>query len=210
MPGFLYHLACAKKVCELDRNLIPEWLWNDFALANLVPDLAVSKEVSHFQIKNVDGWLVPDLGKAKERLKSFGNVLILGAFCHLALDSVFFEEVLSAKYRLDGEKVFAKFDEREWTLPEFLSRKGLYGAYSLWNLELVRHHMVPDIWVLPAEVPMTGAPELDSRNERNWRKEVQGYFADPVLELENPVVSYEEMENSVNRGAEEFLRLINE
>lgn len=215
MPGIFYHIACA----NLIRKSVPELDTPDFFLGNFIPDLAVDKNISHYRYITRDGWLCPNLALAEADfdlyINSFKDLfdlstseehinkpLLLGIFCHLFLDDFFIKYCLSRKFFASNTFICRKKDGRCWTYDQFLSKQGLYGAYSGSNLLLIRDGYIPsaEIFSLPDNPPLSGIPAEDQRSSIIWKKEIEKYLGDPTPYSDN-FFSYDELQTTTITAA---------
>lgn len=101
MPGFVIHLSIAKEIIKLiEHNNSVQWNSREkeeFYIGNILPDIKKSKKLSHYwggkQMKYI--LRIPDLDKF---LKCNGpklmNKQVLGYYCHLIVDKIFYEDFL--------------------------------------------------------------------------------------------------------------------
>jgi len=154
MPGFLYHLACAKTIAD-KRYAEDTESYNRFLMGNLIPDLAEDYLAAHFER---EAWSIDvheiidrmDLKRAKEVLLKPDNPLLMGIYYHLYVEDVPVVRALSEKF--SDEAV---------------------------GLDLIRDGLVPvdKIFTLPKELPEVGIKEFDERKELSWRDEIEAILA---------------------------------
>lgn len=208
MPGLLYHLACGNLVCKSMSQLEYE----PFMLGNLIPDLAQDKFKSHYRIKHFSSnWKVPDLVAASRNLLYKNDPVLAGVYCHLLLDNFFIDSWLSKNYQLskDDAKVMRTYGCSEvWPVETFLSEQGLYGCYSKFNLSLITDGYIPDyIFNLKEQPPLTGFSCFDERSDRNWRKELEKYLANPITDAPE-IISLNELKWVIETGANLCSRIL--
>ena len=99
MPGILYHVSFAEVVYRMIKVKLDKI---DFFSGNLVPDLALDKKTSHFRIPaSVEGFVIPDLKRAKKELLDVKSAMNIGIYCHLYLDYYFIEDFLIPSFIWD-------------------------------------------------------------------------------------------------------------
>lgn len=219
MPGIFYHLACAK-VLQRDGEAMREMLgdWSLFLAGNVIPDLGQTKYLSHYQTETYGGWLAPNLELAAKDLdfswqqantwRRGKEPLKLGVMCHLTLDWVFIKQFLAEKYVLEGDIVYEVNGEREWAVKKFLSKEGLYGAYSGSNVRMVkRYDLIETLAEVPEVLPEVGTSALDNRKDEDWRKEAEGYL-EGFTEYSPEILNYWEMQEAVWEGAKAVKRAL--
>ena len=154
MPGFLYHLACAKIIAD-KRFAKKSVEYDRFLMGNLIPDLAEDYLAAHFErevwaidIHEIVG--VINLKEAKKILLKSGDPLHEGVYCHLYAEDISVVRALSEKF--SDEAV---------------------------GLDLIGNKLVPvdKVFTLPEELPKVGIKELDVRRELNWRSEIEKILA---------------------------------
>lgn len=187
MANMFYHLFFSEKLYQQLEKIIPLDL-TDFMCGNLIPDLAIDKKNSHYQMRasKLDFW-VPNLKRASYDLLKPENPLYLGMYCHLYLDYHFIEEFLLPNFIWDYEKnevIHPKTGSR-WCTRVFFSDAGLYGAYTQ-----ISHKLLKDGYIslstlgnIPEVLPRTGITIYDTRKEQTWKEEFQTYLKkiDPYI-----------------------------
>lgn len=180
MPGTLFHLAFVEEIYRLSN--LP---WNKltFMAGNLIPDMAKNKQLSHYRINAcVKGFLVPDLEAARKDLLVFDDATKMGMFCHLYLDHYFIKYYLipSFMWDIDDLIICNPRNDRIWTIHEFFSCSGMYGAYSEINGLLLKDELISmdTINQLPAILPDSGIPFFDDRHEKSWKRQLEEHLAD--------------------------------
>lgn len=179
MPGILYHLACGEEVFrKLDLRVDKI----EFMAGNLIPDLATDKKLSHYRKEaSVKGFFVPEVRAVKRDLLDFQSPIKLGMYCHLILDYYFIESFLIPEFIWDEKRMMVvnPRNHKEWTVKQFFSQDGMYGAYTEINQLLLRDGRISQATVigLPTILPNTGIEVYDKRREKTWRQELEEYFA---------------------------------
>ncbi len=212
MPGFLYHLALSEQVLR-ERPDIQDVGATDFLLGCLIPDLAVDRDDSHYRGNlHVGGWKVPCLSLAKRDLLDKPDTLLLGCYCHLWFDYYFVMHHLAKQFictsDTGNEHVIDTRNSKVWSLSDFLSPKGLYGAYDRGNRLLIDDHLMPeDFWNLPKNAPKTGLSNFDKRITDNWMD-----IAEPYLKVkdheDSGIYAPEELETILMMAKDYFLKEI--
>ena len=212
MPGFLHHLALSEQVLR-ERPDIQDVGATDFLLGCLIPDLAVNRDDSHYRgVLHVGGWKVPGLSLAKRDLLNKPDTLLLGCYCHLWFDHYFVMYHLAKQFictsDAGNEHVIDARNGKLWSLSDFLSPKGLYGAYDCGNRLLIDDHLMPeDFWNLPKDAPKTGLNNFDKRITDNWMD-----IAEPYLSVKDPedngIYTPEELETILMMAKDYFLKEI--
>ncbi len=181
MPGMLCHLMFAEKVY---RKLTLSFNLNriDFLSGNILPDLAVDKTSSHFQIHTPIVCLaIPNIQRAQKVLFALDNSLRFGAFCHLYLDYYFIKNFLIPNFiwDIDDMLVINPNNNCKWSTHDFFSNKGLYGAYTEINHLILRDGYISNELLnsIPSILPETGITAFDIRNSKTWREELAGYLS---------------------------------
>ena len=181
MPGMLCHLMFAEKVyrkliltINLDRL--------DFLSGNLLPDLATDKKSSHFQVSTpIECLEIPNIHSAQNILFDINDSLKFGAFCHLYLDYYFIKNFLIPNFiwNIDNMTIINPNNNYQWTILDFFSDKGLYGAYTETNHLILRDGYVSSelISLIPDELPKSGIPCFDSRKQKSWKQELNEYLS---------------------------------
>ncbi len=208
MPGILYHLAFAEDVFQ---KLLPTHNINKtlFMSGNLIPDLATDKKASHYQKEENDfGFLLPNMQQAKKELFSFENPIFLGMYCHLYLDNTFIKDFLIPEFIWDTDRmvVINPRNKMEWTSETFFSSDGIYGSYTEINGLLLCDGRVslPTLSELPDILPATGLSVFDTRYDRTWHQELNGYIAEKK-EYTGNIFDYERLCNFIHHAAEKFV-----
>lgn len=101
MPGFVIHLSIAKEIVKLiEKNNSAQWNSREkeeFYIGNILPDIKKTKKLSHYwgskQMKYI--LRIPDLDKfLKYNGSKLMNRQVLGYYCHLIVDKIFYEDFL--------------------------------------------------------------------------------------------------------------------
>ena len=134
MPGFLYHLACAKIVADKKYAKVATD-YDRFLMGSLIP--GVCKNWG-----DCDEELLALLRRERDALE-------LGVYLHL-----YAEKNLGYDVGLSDEEI---------------------------GLDLIAAKLVPvdKVFRLPKELPMTGIPRFDERNEVSWRDEIRQVLMNP-------------------------------
>ena len=207
MPGILCHIFFAE---ELYRQLKAYSLdESDFLSGNLIPDLAIDKELSHYRTSaSFNGFFVPDLDKAKKDLFYPNKPVLLGMFSHLYLDHYFIENFLIKEFRWDIKKmkVLNPYTKHTWDIPTFFSDLGLYGAYSEVGRFMINNRLVLEetLMSIPEHLPETGLSVFDKRREKSWKSALQCFLS--RKKAETGVFSYDMLLSFIKSTAEQFIR----
>lgn len=208
MPGMLCHLMFAEKIY---RKLVSIVNLNkrDFLSGNLLPDLAIDKKQSHFQNHTTFQCLdIPNIYNAKDLLFDLEDSLKFGMFCHLYLDYYFIKNFLIPNFIWDIEnmKIINPNTQQEWTIEEFFSNDGLYGAYTeINNLIIQNGHLSGElIALIPTNIPKTGIECFDLRKEKTWKSELNDYLYGKAPCAET-MLDYEQLFNFINDVANQFV-----
>ena len=155
MPGFLYHLACAKIVADKKYAEDSEG-YDRFLMGNLIPDLAEDYLAAHFEreVWAADIHQIVDsmnLKRAKEIVLGSRDPLLEGIYCHLYAEDISVVRTLGERF--SDEAV---------------------------GLELIESRLVPvdKIFTLPDELPEVGIKEFDARTELSWRDKIEEVLAE--------------------------------
>ena len=206
MPGFLYHFACSEYVLQNRLDLQSEANRKAFLLGNVIPDLAIDKDASHFRHVHVSGWKTLSLTAARQTLLANPNPLLLGCYCHLFLDHYFITNHLAHRFFLVYDHRVIDFEhDRVCNVDTFLSINGLYGAYDNGNALLVDEGLLPDRFLeLPVDPPFTGISVFDERSDKNWHAQVERYLSSSPNGNANAFTP-EELRDITLKGAKLFL-----
>ncbi len=181
MPGILCHLMFAEKV---HRKLIGSVDLNrvNFLSGSLLPDLAIDKKSSHFQVStSIECLEIPNIHSAQNMLFDVNDSLKFGAFCHLYLDYYFIKNFLIPNFiwNIDNMTIINPNNNYQWTIVDFFSNNGLYGAYTEINHLILRDGYVSSelISLIPNELPKIGIPCFDTRKQKSWKQELNEYLS---------------------------------
>ncbi len=211
MPGIMYHLAFAEEVFRHIENSIDKV---EFFSGNLIPDLALDKKASHYRTSaSVNGFEVPNMKLVKEELYSRKNSIALGMYCHLYLDYHFIETYLIPEFIWDAEKmmVINPRNSKSWSVKDFFAKpsKGgiLYNGYTEINHMLLAdgHIKMETIELLPDILPSTDFSVFDTRREKTWREELNGYLKQ-VSPYTGETLDYDRLWHSISSIAGKFVR----
>ena len=209
MPGIMYHLSFAEEVYRLAN---PEMDKVAFFSGNLIPDLATDKKLSHHRTSaSVNGFFVPDMKLVKSELFDLGNPIKLGMFCHLYLDYRFIEDYLIPEFIWDKEnmRVINPRNGNSWSVAEFFAKPAqggiLYNGYTQINKRLLEdgHVNFDTLKMLPDILPDTGIPVYDSRREKTWREELNGYLSEDAP-YTGEALDYDRLWKAISTFATQF------
>ena len=180
MPGILLHLYFAEEVCKHMESIVSMDKLT-FLAGNLIPDLALNKQESHYRRgASIEGFVVPDLDWVRRDLFCFSNPVKFGMFCHLYLDYYFIEEFLIPEFVWDvpNGKITNPRNNKVWDKSVFFSKAGMYRAYTEVNNVLLADGKISyDLLnMIPEVLPPTGIAVYDVRREKTWKKELDEYF----------------------------------
>lgn len=210
MPGIMYHLAFAE---EVHRHLKTPVNTVEFFAGNLIPDLVLDKKASHFRMSaSVQGFEVPDMNVVKKNLYDKSNPIKLGMYCHLYLDYHFIEDYLIPEFvwNSDTMEVINPRNGKTWSVERFFAKpsKGgiLYNGYTQINKLLVLdgHIKMDTVNMLPNILPETYIPLFDTRREKTWREELNGYLLEDAP-YTGEALDYNRLWNSISTIAEKFV-----
>ena len=208
MPGILYHLSFAE---EVYRNLSSIINLNkvNFMSGNLIPDLSIDKEKSHYRKKaSVDGFFVPDMELVRRNLFKPESSIKFGMYCHLYLDYYFIEDFLIHEFIWDSEKnrVINPRNNKLWDIETFFSNSGIYGAYTEINQLMIRdgHVSLDTIKSIPEVLPDTGISFFDIRREKTWKTELDEYFAHEN-DYTGDILDYDRLWKCIEKIATQFI-----
>lgn len=210
MPGIMYHLAFAE---EVHRCLKTPLNKVDFFAGNLIPDLVLDKKASHFRVPaSVQGFEVPDMDEVKKSLYDNSSSIKLGMYCHLYLDYHFIETYLIPEFEWDKEKMEVRNPRNGnvWSVEHFFAKpsKGgiLYNGYTQINKLLLadNHIKMETVEKLPDILPSTNIPLFDTRREKTWREELNGYLSEDAL-YTGEALDYSKLWNSISTIAQKFV-----
>lgn len=184
MPGILCHLMFAEKV---HRKLIGSVDLNkvNFLSGSLLPDLAIDKKSSHFQVStSIECLEIPNIHSTQNMLFDVNDSLKFGAFCHLYLDYYFIKNFLIPNFiwNIDNMTIINPNNNYQWTIVDFFSNNGLYGAYTEINHLILRDGYVSSelISLIPNELPKIGIPCFDTRKQKSWKQELNEYLSNEI------------------------------
>ncbi len=184
MPGILSHELFADKVYrKLANNIFLNKV--DFLAGNLIPDLALNKNRTHYYIPTgIDGLFIPNIECAKKNLFVPDDSIKLGMFSHIYLDYYFIKDVLLTYFIWDtkNNKVINKLNNKEWSIKSFFSQSGLYGFYTKSNQEILSNQLISllTIAAIPNILPNSGLTDFDLRRDKTWRTELNEYLIQDV------------------------------
>lgn len=161
-----------------------QWLNREnFMLGGILPDMAEERNIAHCKVEHrkIRGLYVPDLYSAERQLYVSKNwSLRMGIYAHLYLDRYFLLNFLVPKFGWDinGRHEIINCSTGEiFTVSEFFSPEGLYGAYSELNVAIINGGLLnlEAIKKLPEELPKTGIKVLDQTIAEPWQKQLEKY-----------------------------------
>lgn len=211
MPGILYHLSFAE---EVYRKLEPIMSLDkvSFMSGNLIPDLALDKQQSHYR-KNayVKGFFVPKMDSVKKELFVPEDSIKFGMYCHLYLDYYFIEEFLIPEFdwNVKEMKVTNPRNGKQWDIKTFFSNSGMYGSYTEINQLLVKdgHVSMNTIKEIPEILPSTGLPVFDIRRDKTWKTELKEYLTQKK-DYTGEIFDYNRLWNYIESIATRFIEKI--
>ena len=210
MPGILYHVSFAEVVYRMIKVKLDKI---DFFSGNLVPDLALDKKTSHFRIPaSVEGFVIPDLKRAKKELLDVKSAMNIGIYCHLYLDYYFIEDFLIPSFIWDEANmmVINPQNQKSWTVEKFFAKPNKGGilckGYTQINKELIRNGYVSmdTISMIPEELPLSGISTFDIRREKSWKKELDGYLEEEAT-YTGDILDYQKLCNFIDKTASKFV-----
>lgn len=208
MPSMLCHLMFAEKIY---RKLTPSVSLNriDFLSGNVLPDLSIDKNSSHFQIHTPIVCLsIPNIKKVKKVLFTLDDSLKFGMFCHLYLDYYFIKNFLIPNFiwDIDDMLVINPNNNYKWSTHDFFSNNGLYGAYTEINHLILRDGYISKELLdsIPSILPKTGIPGFDIRYAKTWREELDAYLSCKVS-YTGVLLDYNTLLEFINDVANQFV-----
>ena len=211
MPGILFHLSFAEMVY---RKLEPILKLKkvQFLEGNIIPDLAIDKQKSHYRRKaSSEGFWVPEMELAKEELLLPADSIKFGMYCHLYLDHYFIEQFLIPEFVWNAKKmkVTNPKNNKQWDVKIFFSHSGMYGAYTEIDQLMVRDKRVSmsTIKEIPEVLPNTGLHVFDERKEKTWKVELEEYLSEEK-NYTGEIFDYNELLECIERIATQFIEEI--
>ena len=210
MPGIMYHLSFAE---EVHRHLKTNVDDVEFFAGNLIPDLVLDKKASHFKTSaSVKGFEVPNMNLVKETLYDKSSSIKLGMYCHLYLDYHFIESYLIPEFIWDADKmeVINPRNGKVWSVNQFFAKPAnggiLYNGYTQINRLLLsdKHIKMETIETLPNILPPTNIPLFDTRREKTWREELNGYLSEDAP-YTGEALDYDRLWTSISAIVEKFV-----
>ena len=178
MPSTVCHVAFAEMVYRILENGMP-LSKKEFLSGNLIPDLSLEdKALSHYRKKaSVKGLFIPDMKQVEKELLKKQNPIKLGMYSHLYLDERFIEGFLipSFIWYEPTMKIINPRNGLEWYPEPFFKSGGVYyQAFDEINQMLIKDGYVSmeTIFNMPENLPNTGMPVYDNRQEKTWKKEI--------------------------------------
>lgn len=210
MPGIMYHLAFAEAVLRHSKTNLDNV---EFFAGNLIPDLALDKKASHFKTSaSVKGFAVPNMNLVKDNLYDKQNSIKFGMYCHLYLDYHFIETYLIPEFTWDIDKmeVINPRNGKVWSAEHFFAKPAeggiLYKGYTQINRLLLsnKHIKMETIETLPDILPPTNIPLFDTRREKTWREELNGYLSEDAP-YTGEILDYNRLWKSISIITEKFV-----
>lgn len=210
MPGIMYHLAFAEEVHRCLKTPINNM---EFFAGNLIPDLALDKKASHFKmLASVQRFEVPNMDVVRKKLYDKSSSIKLGIYSHLYLDYHFIESFLIPEFIWDADKmeVINPRNGRVWPVKQFFAKPAnggiLYNGYTQINRLLLSdgHIKMETIDTLPDILPPTNIPLFDTRREKTWREELNGYLSEDVP-YTGEALDYDRLWKFISQIAEKFV-----
>lgn len=207
---YVSHLAFAE---EIYRHLESPVNDVEFFAGNLIPDLVPDKKASHFRMPaSVQGFEVPDMNEVKKNLYDKSNSITLGMYCHLYLDYHFIESYLIPEFiwNVDKMEVINPRNGNVWSVKQFFAKPAnggiLYNSYTQINKLLLseKHIKMETVETLPDILPPTNIPLFDTRREKTWREELNGYLSEDAP-YTGEALDYHRLWNSISTIAEKFV-----
>lgn len=180
MPGFVLHMTAAKILTDLlsdTHTLNTNFnMRNAFYLGNLLPDMSINKQNSHFQnpTHQNDVLRVPDLNLFLSKyLSRISNPFYLGYFFHLYIDYTFLWDYLKSEIiYLDrsnqptfknDQVCYAYIRSKKIKLPMslFLSDEYYYGDYTRISSYLIKKYQLSFDFDLSIENPHMDELQFD-------------------------------------------------
>lgn len=213
MPGILYHLGFAEEVSRRLDNVI-EFNKINFMAGNLIPDLAINKEKSHYRKKaSVEGFYVPIMELVKNDLFVPEDSIKFGMYCHLYLDYYFIEDFLIPEFIWDTEYgiVTNPRNHKRWDIKTFFSPLGMYGSYTEINQLLIQNGNISldTVLKIPDVLPDTGIDIFDIRRTKTWRAELDEYLAQKK-DYTGDIFDYNRLWNCILKISNQFVQEISE
>lgn len=178
MPGYIMHLACAKRVLEFCKDKDDNWK-NQFLIGNIIADTC-EKKASHFwddeMYKRFDR--SPNLDMFLDKYETcMKDPYVFGYYAHLYLDHIFVTDYWKRHFAFYDEKkkpeisyenvrwVFLK-DTKTWYERErFFSDELYYGDYDRMNQYMKESFDV--------QIPLLQKPEFEI-DEVKWETAEEG------------------------------------
>lgn len=211
MPGMIYHLAFAEEIFRHMKGTTKEKV--QFFSGNLIPDLAMDKEKSHYKVPaSFSGFKVPDMDKVKRDLYDKTNLIKFGMYCHLYLDYYFIEEFLITEFDFNKSQNIVTNCQtgKAWDKDEFFAKATeggiLYSGYSSINKLMIAdgHVDMSIVDMLSDNLPLTGIKVFDERRKKTWREELDVYLSTNIP-YTGEILNYEQLWNKISRIAERFI-----
>ena len=209
MPNTISHLAFAE---ETYRRLSPIITLDrvNFLSGNLIPDLSVDKGQSHYRkSSSIYGLLVPDLSKASNDLFKVEDSIKLGMYAHLYLDYYFIEHFLIHRFIWDvpNMEVINPKTNHHWSVYDFFSQKGLYGAYTQVSQSMLNSGYVSfdTIKEIPEFLPETGIVFFDNRNNMTWKNELEYHLGIQPTNYSGEILDYRILWSFIEKMADKFV-----
>ena len=211
MPGILYHVSFAEEVFR-KLNTVLHLKKIDFMAGNLIPDLAIDKQKSHYRENaSVAGFFVPNMELVKKDWFDLTDSKKFGMYCHFYLDYHFIEGFLIPEFIWDAKNmvVINPRNHKQWDVKTFFSHSGMYGSYTEINQLLVRdgHVSLDTIKEIPEILPNTGNSVFDTRRDKTWKAELEEYLAQKKA-YTGDIFDYDRLWNYIKCIATQFVHEI--
>lgn len=198
MPGYVIHLATAKKITEL-LDIDDDDCINRFMIGNIIPDVVDrnKKKESHFWSDETYRLFVrkPDVEAFLKKYKNYiSNPFVAGYYAHIYMDAVFIDEYWQKKFSFydknmqsaslydDVAYVSLKDRNKIYKREQFFSNDMYYGDYDRMNTYIINRYRInrPVLSELPEIIE-----EIDCKT------------AKPALEKMLSIINIEEKDISI-------------
>lgn len=213
MPGIIYHLSFAQEVMKNINNHKINLDKKCFLSGNLIPDLAINKNLSHYRMEGTEkGFLVPNLEIAKKDLLVKDEHIKLGMYAHLYLDYQFIENYLIKEFIFDKENmvVINTSNGFSWNAESFFAKPNeggiLYKGYNEVNKKMIENSNInlEEIYMLPQNFPQTGIYFFDERHKKSWKDELNSYLKEDIT-YSGEILNYTKLWKNIVAFAKKFV-----
>lgn len=150
--------------------------------------------------------------QVKKELYDKSNSIKFGMYCHLYLDYHFIESYLIPEFIWDTDKmeVINPRNGKVWSVEKFFAKPAdggiLYNGYTQINKLLLadKHIKMETVEMLPDNLPLTNISLFDTRREKIWREELNGYLLEEVP-YTGEALDYNRLWKSISKIAEKFV-----